>query len=1054
MPDLRWIYTIGLAVLTSATAVTQAADLRTFADANLHAVKFLDVHEGWAAGDQGTVWHTMDGGLMWERQPTGTRATLTDIHVRDYRFVWISGRESLPFNPGSAGIVISTDDGGIRWDVASRQYLSGLRQIHFFDGQVGWAVGETTAQHPSGVYFTTDGASSWSSVRGNRQFGWTSAWFPTQPPNAPAKQALQYGVLGGYGGSLATIREGVIMKSNADWLPGATVRDIDGTQQRLWAVGDQAQIFYSDDQGVSWQRPNVQIPASIRRSWDLNAVSVVGDHVWVVGRPGSVVLHSADGGATWTTQQTGQSLPLEDVHFASATHGWAVGALGTILHTQDGGATWALQRPLTVEQTMDAQQADKPQERLVPQSRHAAVLWLTDSGNRVPLSVVGRYGGEEGYYTAAFAAVGPDLSENLPGLANRPARFSEAFRAAGGGIAETSWKFPLGTSHVHDPLEHTMSTWNRLYEGKAAEEMERDLVLAIRIWRPEVIVTDDVQASADNPVTAAMVALGAKHAFQSAADPNAYPEQLQLLGLKPHAAKKLYGRADESPDSTVVHGSGDFGEQLGESFADAADVARAALLESYEPTESKAAFVLLETRVENGKTHRSFLEGMQIAPGSEMRRQWTKAAPELAEELRKNAERKRNLLAIAQQTDNPERLLAHLKSQTQDLTMLQAGHAIFQIGQGYVEKGQWHLAHPVFEYVAAYYPEHPLALEAYRWLIAYQVSGEARARADKLLVRDEASTRFQRGEETPTEVDQAKSRQVIHPANDAEKWNEVALIYGDQLRHVSGQLYVDPRIQLCLASAHRTLGNIELLNYHYGVITDADPASRWNDVISLEKWYFNRTEQPPRTIAWSVEIPEKPYLDGQLTDECWQGGKQLQLTSGDEIQDGKFKTRAIFRHDQQFLYIGAECAYPDASYAMEPVKRNGYDADVSAVDRVELLLDLDRDYSTYYRLQVDQRGLTAEDCWGDKTWNPRWFVAVTNSEKGWSVEAAIPLNELTESNSLLTSKTWAFNVVRVVPGEAVLSWTRPASAEPRPEGFSFLKFVTNDQSRSLQPLTE
>ena len=45
-----------------------AAPPRYFDDAPLRAVQFVDRNEGWAVGDEGVVWHTIDGGDHWERQ--------------------------------------------------------------------------------------------------------------------------------------------------------------------------------------------------------------------------------------------------------------------------------------------------------------------------------------------------------------------------------------------------------------------------------------------------------------------------------------------------------------------------------------------------------------------------------------------------------------------------------------------------------------------------------------------------------------------------------------------------------------------------------------------------------------------------------------------------------------------------------------------------------------------------------------------------------------------------------------------------------------------------
>ena len=82
---------------------------------------------------------------------------------------------------------------------------------------------------------------------------------------------------------------------------------------------------------------------------------------------------------------------------------------------------------------------------------------------------------------------------------------------------------------------------------------------------------------------------------------------------------------------------------------------------------------------------------------------------------------------------------------------------------------------------------------------------------------------------------------------------------------------------------------------------------------------------------------------------------------------------------------------------------------------MELLIDLDRDYVSCYRLAIDYRGWTAESCWGDMQWNPRWFVATASDEQGWTAEPAIPWVELT-GREQAGRDTWAVSVYRVVPG--------------------------------------
>ena len=125
---------------------------------------------------------------------------------------------------------------------------------------------------------------------------------------------------------------------------------------RLVAAGERGTILYSDDAGKSWKQANVPVSVS------LTALQFVDDrNGWAVGHQG-VVLHTLDGGATWTRQLDGvqaaaialrggvagaQALvddgpdkPFLDLYFDSPRSGYVLGAYNQIYRTTDGGASW------------------------------------------------------------------------------------------------------------------------------------------------------------------------------------------------------------------------------------------------------------------------------------------------------------------------------------------------------------------------------------------------------------------------------------------------------------------------------------------------------------------------------------------------------------------------------------------------------------------------------------------------------------------------------------------------------------------------------------------
>lgn len=107
--------------------------------------------------------------------------------------------------------------------------------------------------------------------------------------------------------------------------------------RRIVAVGDFGVVLLSDDEGRSF-RQAAKVPVAST----LTAVSFADDrNGWAVGHWGAI-LHTADGGESWTVQRldTREDRPLFSVHFFNAREGVAVGLWSLVLRTRDGGRTW------------------------------------------------------------------------------------------------------------------------------------------------------------------------------------------------------------------------------------------------------------------------------------------------------------------------------------------------------------------------------------------------------------------------------------------------------------------------------------------------------------------------------------------------------------------------------------------------------------------------------------------------------------------------------------------------------------------------------------------
>ena len=143
----------------------------------------------------------------------------------------------------------------------------------------------------------------------------------------------------------------------------------------------------------------------------------------------------------------------------------------------------------------------------------------------------------------------PDPASAAPHRAVERLRYAAAARLAGAASGETLWAFSLPQHLGAASRDQVVEYWNRRHAQQAPYELLRQLVLALRTWRPNVVVGDHPQSK---NAAAALVAEALQEAVRQANDPKAFPEQLEQLGLATWQAGKLYALCN-GVTATTIH---------------------------------------------------------------------------------------------------------------------------------------------------------------------------------------------------------------------------------------------------------------------------------------------------------------------------------------------------------------------------------------------------------------------------------------------------------------------------------------------------------------------
>ncbi len=342
---------------------------------DLSSMHNIECTEAWAVGPDGFMMYTSDLGNSWKYVLTPTTFYLTSVHVGTFENIRVTGQQ---------GLILHTSDKGQSWKTEHQENSYNLLDVINVGLNTAYAVGTDEK-----ILETSDYGVTWTEPGIEPQL-YTTTLYDVEDQFGQN----QVWVTGDYGvilkNSGVETPFSLQTKGTLQWLHSIEFFDHHG-----WAVGgiltdfmegsSKGIVLRTEDGGETWDEFHtlpVQLNDAdfisndrgwlvgrdgyIARVWNgglsslespiggfLSGVSFVDNEKgWIVSRDNwGEIIHTIDGGNSWTIQTNTSGNPLHDVFFVNNLKGWAVGLDSTIIRTVDGGQTWLRVAPYTVSAT-------------------------------------------------------------------------------------------------------------------------------------------------------------------------------------------------------------------------------------------------------------------------------------------------------------------------------------------------------------------------------------------------------------------------------------------------------------------------------------------------------------------------------------------------------------------------------------------------------------------------------------------------------------------------------------------------------------------------------
>ncbi len=324
-----------------------------------------DANNIWAVGRKasGAIYYW--DGTTWTAQTTSlpnVTITINSVWGTDANNIWaVTGSGSgstyvLRYQSGAWSTVPSTSAAGELKSIAgvnntTMTIVGGTTSlVYTFDGAL--ATLKNNASTFVGDMWAVDANNVWAIGNPTQILKYNGTSWVVQPSNTTATISAIWGtdVNNIWAGGASTSGNATIIKYNGTtWTSkspspaiSATISSIWGSSATdIWAVG--SKILHTTDGGATWT--TVATPPM-----PLTSISGVdANNIWASGNTNSPSISSVIlkyDGTSWTQQFTVNDIYINGIYAADANRIWAAGTFGSIYQSTNGGTSWSSPSPL------------------------------------------------------------------------------------------------------------------------------------------------------------------------------------------------------------------------------------------------------------------------------------------------------------------------------------------------------------------------------------------------------------------------------------------------------------------------------------------------------------------------------------------------------------------------------------------------------------------------------------------------------------------------------------------------------------------------------------